>query len=61
MAKAKCPKCWAEIKEMDCLDFELTKDDVILKKWGICTKCKAEIGWNELVPYTPLIRITSIE
>jgi hypothetical protein len=61
MAKVKCPKCWVEVKEMDCLDIETNDDDIILRKWGICTKCKAEIGWNEYVPNIPIVRITSIE
>jgi endogenous inhibitor of DNA gyrase (YacG/DUF329 family) len=61
MAKIKCPKCGADVEEIDCLDFEITDDDVILKKWGMCTKCKAEIEWNEYVPNNPIVRITSIE
>ena len=57
----KCPKCGAEVEEMDCSDFDITNDVIILNKWGECTECKAEIWWDEIVPYTPLIRITSIE
>lgn len=57
----KCPKCGEDVEEMDCSDFDITDDDIILTKWGRCTKCEAEIEWNEYVPNIPIVRITSIK
>jgi endogenous inhibitor of DNA gyrase (YacG/DUF329 family) len=56
MAIIKCPKCGAEVEEMDCLDFDITDEVIIFRKWGECTKCKAEIGWDEFVPNNPIIK-----
>lgn len=61
MAIIRCPKCGADVEEMDCSDFDITDDDVILSKWGECTKCKAEIWWDEYVPNNPIVKIISIE
>lgn len=62
MAKVKCPKCGADIEEMDCSDFDITDDDIILTKWGRCTKCEAEIWWDEYVPNNPRVKdIISVE
>jgi endogenous inhibitor of DNA gyrase (YacG/DUF329 family) len=57
----KCPKCGAEVEEMDCSDFDITNDDIILNKWGECTKCKVEIWWDEIVPNNPIVKIISVE
>lgn len=55
IALIKCLKCGADIEERDCSDIDITNDDIILEKWGICTECEAEIWWEEVVPNNPII------
>ena len=61
MARIKCPKCGEKVWEIDCLDFDITDDDIILEKWGKCSECNAEIVWNEIVPNNPIVKIISVE
>ena len=61
MAKIKCPKCGAKVEEMDCLEIEIADDVIILKKWGECIGCKAEIGWDEVVPNNPTIEKITVD
>ena len=61
MARIKCPKCGADVWEIDCIDFDITDDDIILEKWGKCLECNAEIVWNEIVPNNPIVKIISVE
>ena len=61
IALIKCPKCGADIEERDCSDIDITNDDIVLEKWGICTECEAEIWWDEVVPNNPIIRNVTVE
>ena len=53
MARIKCPKCGAEV--------EIADDVIILKKWGKCAECNAEIGWDEVVPNNPIIEKITVD